>query len=107
MNSAEDLLIDSFQLKVPPGARYVIDRRSVSYFTAGSNIYQSGSRAKTIGSSITGDGWLDPSTLRLHYTLVNISTVATARLRTIGGPWSFFRRMRCICGGEIIEGIDY
>ena len=40
-NSAEDLLIDSFQFKIPPSASYVTDRRSVSYFTAGSNVYQS------------------------------------------------------------------
>ncbi len=107
MNSAEDLLIDSFQFKVPPGASYVTDRRSVSYFTAGSNIYQSGSGTKIIRINITGDGWLDPSTVRLHYTLVNNSSVTNARLRTIGGPWSFFRRMRCLCGGEIIDDIDY
>ena len=42
-NSAEDLLIDSFQLKLPPKASYVTDRRSVSFFTVVSNIYQSGS----------------------------------------------------------------
>ncbi len=46
MNSAEDLLIVSFQFKVPPGASYVIDRHSVSYFIAGSNTYQSGSGTK-------------------------------------------------------------
>ena len=40
-NSAEDYLIESFQFKIPPGASYVTDRRTVSYFTAGSNIYTS------------------------------------------------------------------
>ena len=46
--SAEDYLIDSFQFKIPPGASYVTDRRSVSYFTAGSNIYQAGSSTTAI-----------------------------------------------------------
>ena len=32
-NTADDLLIDSFQFKIPPGASYVTDRRTVSYFT--------------------------------------------------------------------------
>jgi hypothetical protein len=47
-NSTEDYLIDSFQFKIPPGASYVTDRRSVSFFCAGSSIYQSTSGAKVI-----------------------------------------------------------
>ena len=51
-NSAEDYLIDSFQLQLPPGASYVTDRRTVSCFTAGSNIYTSGSGAKVIRNKL-------------------------------------------------------
>ena len=61
-SSAEDLLIDSFQIKILPGASCVTNRRSCSYFTAGSNIYQSGSGARgarVLRVNITGDGWLD------------------------------------------------
>ena len=96
-NSAEDLLIDSFQFKIPPGASYVTDRRSVSFFTAGSNIYQSGSGTRVIRLNITGDGWLDPSTIRLHYTLVNNDATAAKRLRPISGPWSFFQESQMPC----------
>ena len=106
-NTAEDLLIDSFQFKIPPGASYVTDRRTISYFTAGSNIYQSGSGTKIIRINLTGDGWLDPSSIRLHYTLVNNSSTMGHMLRTIGGPWSFFRRVRCLIGGALIDDIDY
>ena len=106
-NTAEDLLIDSFQFKIPPGASYVTERRSISYFTAGSNIYQSGSGTKIIRINITGDGWLDPGSIRLHYTLVNNDTGAGKFLRPVGGPWSFFRRVRCLIGGAIIDDIDY
>ena len=106
-NTAEDLLIDSFQFKIPPGASYVTDRRTISYFTAGSNIYQSGSGTKIIRINLTGDGWLDPSSIRLHYTLINNDTAAGKFLRTVGGPWSFFRRVRCLIGGALIDDIDY
>ena len=106
-NTAEDLLIDSFQFKIPPGASYVTDRRTISYFTAGSNIYQSGSGTKIIRINLTGDGWLDPSSIRLHYTLVNNNSTTGHMLRTIGGPWSFFRRVRCLIGGALIDDIDY
>ena len=63
-NSAEDLLNDCFQFKIPPGASYVTDRRSVSYYIAGSNVYQGTSGNRVIRVNTTGDGWLGPSTVR-------------------------------------------
>ena len=53
-NSTEDLFTDRFQFKTPPGATYVTDRRSVSYFTSGSNIYQPGSGTLVIRINTTG-----------------------------------------------------
>ena len=103
-NSVEDYLIDGLSFKLSPGASYVQDRRSVSYFTAGSNIYQSGTGARVIRINLTGDGWLDPSTVRLVYTLRNNAGQA---LRVIGGPWSFFRRVRCLVGGAIVDDVDF
>ena len=58
-NSADGYLTESFQLKIPPGASYVTDRRTVSYFTAGSNIYTSNGGTQVIRINLTGDGWLD------------------------------------------------
>ena len=106
-NRAEDYLIDSFQFKIPPGASYVADRKSCSYFTAGSNIYQAGSGTRVIRINLTGDGWLDPSTVRLHFRLTNTDSSNLHNLRTIGGPWSFFRRVRCLIGGAFVDDIDY
>ena len=106
-NRAEDYLADSFQFKIPPGASYVTDRRSCSYFTAGSNLYQAGSGDRVIRINLTGDGWLDPSTVRLHFRLTNTDSNSLHNLRTIGGPWSFFRRVRCLIGGALIDDIDY
>jgi hypothetical protein len=82
-NTAEDLLIDSFQFKIPPGTSYVTYRMTISYFTAGSNVYQSGSGTKIIRINLTGDGWLDPSSIRLHYTLVNNDSTTGKFLRTM------------------------
>jgi hypothetical protein len=45
------------------------------------------------------------------YTLNNVTTDTTHTgpndkvLRPVGGPWSFFRRMRVLAGGTIIEDI--
>ena len=79
----------------------------MSYFTAGSNIYTSGSRTKVIRISLAGDSWLDPGRIRLHYTLVNAGSTPTNNLRTTGGPWSFFRRVRCLIGGALVDDVDY
>jgi hypothetical protein len=106
-NSVEDYLIDGLSFKLNPGASYVAERRSVSYFPSGSNIYQSGSGARVIRVNLTGEGWLDPSTVRLTYTLVNTNGTATKILRPISGAWSFFRRARCLVGGAIVDDIDY
>ena len=105
-SSVEDYLIEGLSFKLNPGASYVTDRRSVSYFTAGSNIYQSGSGARVIRINLTGEGWLDPSTVRLSYTLVN-NEGASKVLRPLSGPWSFFRRARCLVGGAIVDDVDY
>ena len=107
VNSVEDYLIEGLSFKLNPGASYVTDRRSVSYFTAGSNVYQSGSGARVARINITGDGWLDPSTVRVIYTLVNNDGTALKLLRPISGPWAFIRRARCLIGGAILDDVDY
>ena len=90
-----------------PGASYVTDRRSVTCWTGGSNEYTSGTGSKVARINITGDGWLDPSTVRVLYTLENTTATAADKLRTISGPWSFIRRARCLVGGAIVDDIDY
>ena len=47
-SSVEDYLIEGLSFKLNPGASYVTERRGVSYFTASSNIYQSGSGARVM-----------------------------------------------------------
>ena len=58
-NSVEYYLIHGLSFKLTPGAFYVADRRSVSYFPSGSNIYQAGLGARVIRMNLTGEGWLD------------------------------------------------
>ena len=84
-NSVEDYLIDGLSFKLNPGASYVAERRSVSYFPSGSNIYQAGSGARVIRVNLTGEGWLDPSTVRLTYTLTNNAGEAVKLVRPISG----------------------
>ena len=103
--ATEDYLIEGLSFKLAPGASYVTNRRSVSFYPQGGNSYAPNG-VKVIRLALTGEGWLDPSTIRVMFDLNNISTDANKYLKTVGGPWSFFRRMRLMAGGTVIEDID-
>ena len=104
-NSVEDYLIDGLSFKLQPGSSYVTQKRSCSFYTSGSNSY-SPTGTKVIRIQLNGDDWLDPSSVRIAFKLVNDDATAGHRLRPLCGPWSFFRRMRILCGGgQLIE--DY
>ena len=105
-NGIEDKLIDGLSFKMNPGASYVVDRRSVTFHPQSSNIYRPTSGTKLIRILLTGDNWLDPSTLRVMFTLTNEEVTAAKRLRPLSGPWSFFRRMRILAAGQLVEDID-
>jgi hypothetical protein len=40
------------------------------------------------------------------FDLVNMEPTAALKLRPLGGPWSFFRRMRVLAANQVIEDID-
>ena len=103
-NAIEDHLIDSISFKLAPGTSYVTDRRSVSFFPQGSNIYKPETGTKVIKIALTGTGdWLDCSTVQLQFQLKNDEA---QQLFVVGQPHSFFRRARLMCGGTVVEDID-
>ena len=104
-NSIDDLLIDGLSFKLKAGASYVNERKSVTYHPQGSNYY-SVSGTRLIKLLITGDQWLDPSSFRIMFDLVNMDPDPVKTLRTLGGAHTFFKRMRVLCNGTIIEDID-
>jgi hypothetical protein len=106
-NSVEDKLIDGLQFKLKEGASYINDRKSVTFHASGSNIYTPKNGTKLIKLMLTGDAWMDPGTFRVQFTLTNNATVAGHMLRPIAGPWAFFRRIRLLAGGVVVEDIDY
>ncbi len=59
--ATEDYLIDGLSFKLAPGASYVTNRRSVTFYPQGGNSYTPNG-VKVIRIGLTGDGWLDPST---------------------------------------------
>ncbi|MFM7979966.1 MAG: hypothetical protein ACKPKO_11690 [Candidatus Fonsibacter sp.] len=98
-NSLEDTLIDGLSYKLAMTASYITNRRSCTFHPQGSNIYKATDGTRLIKFNIGSHEWLDPSTFRIMYDLRN-------DFRPIGGPWSFFTRMRILAGGQILEDID-
>ena len=68
--SIDDALIGGLSYKLKPGASYVTNRRSVSYFAQGGHSY-SPTGVKVMKFNPTGDQWLDPSTFRVMFQLNN------------------------------------
>ena len=106
--SSEDQLIDGLSFKLGNSASYITDRKSVTFWPSGSNIYKTSSGTKVIKFQLNSDGWCDPSTVRVMFNLVNNDADAAKMLRTLQGPHSFFRRLRISAGGALLEDIsDY
>ena len=110
--SIDDALIGGLSYKLKPGASYVTNRRSVSYFASGGNTY-SPNCVKVMKFNLTGDQWLDPSTFRVAFQLKNHnghtsgSVPVPIKVQPLSwNPAVFFRRARLICGGQVIEDID-
>ncbi len=106
-NSIEDYLIDGLSFKLSKGASYVQSRKQVTFWPSGSNIYSTTGGTKVLKIHLNGDAWCDPTSVRIMYDLRNNDTTAGKRLRPVGGPWTFWRRMRIMCGGQVVEDIDY
>ena len=105
-NSSEDQLIDGLSFKLGNSASYITDRKSVTFWPSGSNIYKTSSGTKVIKFQLNSDGWCDPSTVRIMFNLVNNGD-SVERLRPLQGAYSFFRRLRVSANGALLEDFDY
>ena len=107
-NGAEDYLIDGLSFKLPPGASYVQERKSSTFWATGSNIYKPDSGVKVIRFALNGDdgNWLDPKSVVVSFELKNESTDTNKELRPVGGPHLFFKRLRVLAGSQVVEDIQ-
>ena len=106
--SAEEVLIDSLSFKLPSSGQYVVDTRSCTFHTEGSNSYSPQRGTKVIRCRLAGDGsWLDPSTFRIMFDVVNDDADrSNKKLRPTGRPLGFIRRVHISLRGQIIEDTD-
>ena len=111
-SAVEDSLIQSLDFKIKPGASYITGRRNCSFYSQGGNTYAPNG-VRVLRFQLSSDGWLDPSSVRIMYTLVNDREQPQPAplfsneflLRPVSTPATFFRRLRILCGGTVVEDI--
>ena len=105
--SIDDALVGGLSYKLKPGASYVQDRRKCTFYASGGNQYSS-TGVKVCKFNIVSDQWLDPSTVRVMFTIHNQSPVyPPIKVKPLHwNPAVLFKRCRVICGGVVIEDID-
>ena len=104
-HSIEDKLISGLQFSHKPTAKYVTDRKYVSWFPSGAEIYSPGAGgSKVIKVRLNADGWLDPSTVKLQFTVNNKDATNAMTLLSSGNE--YFRRVRVMVKSAVVEDID-
>ena len=108
IQATEDALIDTLSFKLPNTANFITERRSVTFFPSGSNEY-SPRGVKIMKFMLTGTDWLDPSTVRILFKLNNKDANTPQKpLHPINpSPANFFCRLRILCGGIVVEDIEF
>ena len=108
-SAAEEVLVDSLSFNLPGSGQYVQERRSVTFHTEGSNSYSAQAGTRVIRFKLSTEGWMDPSTARFFFDVVNNDPDGGAKhLRPLGAVHAFFRRLRITMRGVVIEDIqDY
>ena len=102
VSGTDDSLVEQLSFKLPSTASYANERRLVSAFPSGASQF-SPDGVRVARFVITGENWLDPSTLRLAFKLKNLSTTQTLQLAS--GPWYLFDQVRLLVGGVEVERI--
>ena len=102
-HNTEYTLVDSLPFNSPGSGQSVVDRRSCTFHTEGGNSYSASNGTRVHTFRLNGKGWLDPSTVRLMFDVMNTDPDDTKTLKPIGYCHGFFRRLRISVRGQIIE----
>ena len=71
LTTVEDNILDALTFQLGSSSNYITERKSVSFYATGSNIYSPGGTTLLKFNLTDDSAWLDPSTLRLQFKLNN------------------------------------
>ena len=92
VSGTDDSLVEQLSFKLPSTASYANERRLVSAFPSGASQF-SPDGVRVARFVITGENWLDPSTLRLAFKLKTYRQPKRSSWRVGRGASS----TRCAC----------
>ena len=98
--------MDSLYFNLPGSGQYVVDRRSCTFHTDGGKSYSANSGTRVLKFRLNGEGWLDPSTVRIMFDVRNTDQSMLKTLKPLGYCHGFLRRLRLSVRGQIIEDIQ-
>jgi len=105
-----DELISHLNYKNPKTASYIIERNSCSFHAIGGNVYKPTSGVRLLRFNIAAEDFLDPSTLRIMFDIVNtaepVSTGSQRNLYPVSPAHGWFSRARLLSRGQVVEDIS-
>merc|ERR1712079_904975 len=100
--ASSDKLLDGLKFTPPDStSNYVLENGPVNYFPESGNTFDALS-SKVIRFRLADQGFLESSSLRLRFTIINQNA---ANLTPIATPLSMFRRARLFASGQLVEDI--
>ena len=100
-----DEKLQSLSYKLAPTSEYIQHRRMSRFYPSGASSYRSNTTQIARIALKGQDGFLDLSTLKIAYRLVNNSS--TAPLILAGGPHALVSRIRVFCQGSLVEDCSH
>ena len=100
-----DAILDSLSYKLAPTSEYIQNRRMSRFHPSGASSYSSNT-SQIARIELKGQGgFLDLSTLKIAFRLVNTS--ASQHLVLAGGPHALVNRIRVFCQGSLVEDCSH
>ena len=100
-----DAILDSLSYKLAPTSEYIQQRRMSRFYPSGASSYSSNT-TQIARIELKGQGgFLDLSTMKIAFRLVNTS--ATQHLVLAGGPHALVSRIRVFCQGSLVEDCSH
>ncbi len=107
LSTVEDTLLGSLSYKIDPksGSSYVTEKKSVTFFASGSNVYDPRAGTKVLRFNLASDQFIDLSSLVVSVMVsVGLTGIATP-LADAGHV--LFNRLRFIVSGTVVEDIEH
>ena len=102
-----ETLIDQLSFQPPPVAMYAREKRLVQIQPQGANTFSPNGNQVLTFSLSSQEGWLDPSSLRMHFRIRNTAAVGPANgLVPAAGCHCFFSQLRILINGTEVERVE-